>query len=292
MSPPFDPFHVWLDIPPEEQPPDHYRLLGVAPGEADPHAIAAAAQRRIAQVKPFAAGAHAELAQRILNQVTRAKACLLHPSRRARYDQALQAGLIAAREKAIRKTELVAAPDEKRLESSACGRRWIIGAAADCDIVVARPTVSRRHCSLTEAHDGCLLEDLGSTNGTYLNGRKVSAPVLVCSSDKIRLGRSVELPWPEAISLVPMRMIRIGAAPDNDFVLDFPTVSWHHAVLRIVDAALTIEDLSSTNGTSLGSLSNPVRKAAVSSSDVVYFGSHAVSVSQLLAAAGAASGVE
>jgi hypothetical protein len=27
----FDPYHVWLGIPPHEQPPNHYRLLGIAP---------------------------------------------------------------------------------------------------------------------------------------------------------------------------------------------------------------------------------------------------------------------
>ena len=35
MSDQFDPYHVWLGIPPEEQPPSHYRLLGLRPLEAD-----------------------------------------------------------------------------------------------------------------------------------------------------------------------------------------------------------------------------------------------------------------
>jgi len=41
----FDPYYKWLSIPPDEQPPDHYRLLGVRRFEADADVIAAAADR-------------------------------------------------------------------------------------------------------------------------------------------------------------------------------------------------------------------------------------------------------
>ncbi len=43
MSALFDPYHEWLGILPQEQPPNYYRLLGVAPFEADPDVIRAAA---------------------------------------------------------------------------------------------------------------------------------------------------------------------------------------------------------------------------------------------------------
>ena len=36
-------------------------------------------------------------------------------------------------------------------------RTWIIGSGADCDLVVERPTVSGRHCRLTETFDGYLV---------------------------------------------------------------------------------------------------------------------------------------
>ena len=35
----FDPYHEWLGIPPEEQPPNHYRLLGIPLFEPDPQVI-------------------------------------------------------------------------------------------------------------------------------------------------------------------------------------------------------------------------------------------------------------
>ena len=58
-------------------------------------------------------------------------------------------------------------------------------------------------------------------------------------------------------------MVCIGAAPDNDIVLDLPIVSWHHAVIRIVGDLITIEDLGSTNGTAVGSPENWIRHCAV-----------------------------
>lgn len=88
----FDAYHKWLGIPPEEQPPDHYRLLGIAPFESDPAVIAAAADRQMAYLRTLQAGTQAEAARRLLNEVARARVCLLDPARKAAYDAELQAG--------------------------------------------------------------------------------------------------------------------------------------------------------------------------------------------------------
>jgi len=49
----FDPYHVWLGIPPEEQPPDHYRLLGIPALENNPDVIENAADQRMAHLRTF-----------------------------------------------------------------------------------------------------------------------------------------------------------------------------------------------------------------------------------------------
>ena len=49
MSESFDPYHVWLGIPPSEQPPHYYRLLGIPLYETDPVVITTAAQRQMAR---------------------------------------------------------------------------------------------------------------------------------------------------------------------------------------------------------------------------------------------------
>ena len=94
----FDPYHKWLGIPREEQPPDHYRLLGISPFETDPEVIDAAANRHMAYLQGCATGTHALLSQRLLNEVAAARLCLLTPDRKATYDARLRAKRPAGKE--------------------------------------------------------------------------------------------------------------------------------------------------------------------------------------------------
>src|SRR5262245_34745571 len=73
---------------------------------------------------------------------------------------------------------------------------WTIGADPECDLVVDRPTVSRRHCRLTRDADGFVLDDLGSSNGTYVNGERIATRMRVTRDDAITLGANIPLPWP------------------------------------------------------------------------------------------------
>jgi len=86
----FDPYHKWLGIPPEEQPPTLYRLLGVAPFEGDPDVIHAAADGRMGFLKTFQTGANSAVAERLLNEVSRARICLVNPEKKTAYDNVLR----------------------------------------------------------------------------------------------------------------------------------------------------------------------------------------------------------
>ena len=86
----FDPYRKWLGIPPQDQPPNHYRLLGIELFERDPDVIANAADGRMAQIKNFQAGRHSERSQEILNEVAAAKVCLLNAQKRSAYDTQLR----------------------------------------------------------------------------------------------------------------------------------------------------------------------------------------------------------
>ena len=86
----FDAYHVWLGIPPEEQPPNHYRLLGIGLFESQPDVIASAADRQMGHLRTFQSGKHSELSQQLLNEVAAAKICLLNPARKAAYDGQLR----------------------------------------------------------------------------------------------------------------------------------------------------------------------------------------------------------
>jgi hypothetical protein len=86
----FDAYYKWLGILPAEQPPNHYRLLGIALFEADPEVIAAAADRQMGHVKSFAAGQYAAQSQSLLNELARARVTLLNSRQKAEYDRRLQ----------------------------------------------------------------------------------------------------------------------------------------------------------------------------------------------------------
>lgn len=64
-----------------------------------------------------------------------------------------------------------------------------LGRAPRADFVVDAALVSRVHCRLTlKAGEPLQLEDLGSTNGTFVNGQKVSKTILN-DGDKLKIGR-------------------------------------------------------------------------------------------------------
>ena len=67
-----------------------------------------------------------------------------------------------------------------------------VGRAVGADFIVDAALVSRVHCRLTALPDGGLeVRDMQSTNGTFVNGRRVDAAVLT-SGDRVQIGR-VEL---------------------------------------------------------------------------------------------------
>jgi hypothetical protein len=93
MSEQFDPYRKWLGIPPKDRPPNHYRLLGIPLFEEDPDVIENAADRQMAHVRTYQSGQHAAASQKILNELSTAKLCLLDSEKKAQYDEHLKAEL-------------------------------------------------------------------------------------------------------------------------------------------------------------------------------------------------------
>ena len=90
MSEDFDPYHKWLGIAPKDQPPHHYRLLGIDLFEDDRDVIDAAANRVMAYLKDLATGDEAAHTQKLLNEVAKARVCLLNPEKKEEYDRELR----------------------------------------------------------------------------------------------------------------------------------------------------------------------------------------------------------
>ena len=162
---------------------------------------------------------------------------------------------------------------------------WTIGCLPECDLRVVQPKVSGRHCRLSLDERGYNLEDLNSTNGTYVNGVRVVGPVRVDRTDAITLGLATTMPWPEGGSTARVVRLRIGRDIDNDFVVDAPLVSGRHAQVcwETHTGDFFLEDLGSANGTAIGSPDRKVDRAPLTLGDTVYLGTYPIAAIQLLA---------
>ena len=90
MADKFDPYYQWLGIPPKDQPPSHYRLLGVEEFESNSNVIEAAAERQSTYLHEVSMGPNIKESQKLLNEVAAAKICLLNAEKKAAYDAELE----------------------------------------------------------------------------------------------------------------------------------------------------------------------------------------------------------
>ena len=67
----------------------------------------------------------------------------------------------------------------------------MIGRGADCQIILNDDYVSTRHARVVSGENGIYVEDLGSTNGSYVNGQRITAPTTITMSDTVRIGRTI-----------------------------------------------------------------------------------------------------
>ena len=63
-----------------------------------------------------------------------------------------------------------------------------IGRAAGCQITLEDTYISQLHARVSPNGDGIAVEDLGSTNGTYVNRERVTAPTIARSGDRVQFG--------------------------------------------------------------------------------------------------------
>ena len=93
--------------------------------------------------------------------------------------------------------------DGQRKDFPVSGPTTTLGRGEDCDLQVPLLSVSRRHCELGLTDQGIKAKDLGSSNGTYVNNKRISGEVVLKAGDRLAVGPvvfTVQIDgWPEEI---------------------------------------------------------------------------------------------
>jgi hypothetical protein len=86
---------------------------------------------------------------------------------------------------------LVVEPPEHKGRSYDLADEMTVGRANGCQVVLDDNYVSQLHTRIFRRDGQLMVEDLGSTNGTYLNNKKVSGPMAMKPGDRLRVGKTV-----------------------------------------------------------------------------------------------------
>ena len=160
-----------------------------------------------------------------------------------------------------------------------------VGRAADNQFVVNESTVSSHHAKFIISSDSIILEDLNSSNGTFVNGKRIDKTPIQ-SEDIIYLGKRLEFKIEylnkfinknisgnnenNESDLLNKSYISIGRNDDNDLVIDNIKVSRYHAKIVKQDGRWIIEDLNSSNGTYVNG--KKIKSREVTENDTILIG--------------------
>ncbi|MEZ5455052.1 MAG: sigma 54-interacting transcriptional regulator [Lysobacteraceae bacterium] len=76
----------------------------------------------------------------------------------------------------------------RRFQLGDAENQYVLGSAADCELHLPFPTVSRHHARLHVAADGIHIEDLGSSNGSFVDGQRLAGRFRISADSRIRFG--------------------------------------------------------------------------------------------------------
>lgn len=115
------------------------------------------------------------------------------------------------------------------------GQRWkikselTIGRDPDCDVVVPMRQVSRHHSRVINSSEGIIVEDLGSKNGTFINGNRIQEPTPLADGDELQISLAQHFIYLSSDATMPLeglpfelqkRRLRIDIGARRVWVMD------------------------------------------------------------------------
>lgn len=168
---------------------------------------------------------------------------------------------------AVHGTSPIHAPQLKRIGSDTQyeigGRSVTIGRLGSNDIQLDSPNVSRQHAQISTRAGRVMLRDLGTVNGTYVNGERVDreqelhdGDVVAVGDDAFTFSHDTERARPRLIGMAGSqtehditRPLTVGRASSNDIMLADPRASRYHAEVFLDRGNVVVRDLETLNGT-------------------------------------------
>jgi pSer/pThr/pTyr-binding forkhead associated (FHA) protein len=97
----------------------------------------------------------------------------------------------AKRQRGEPRVFMISQGNQAGLTADLAGGMIMIGRGADCQLILEDDYVSTRHARVVSTPNGIYVEDLGSTNGTYVNGQRITAPTTITLADSVRIGKTI-----------------------------------------------------------------------------------------------------
>jgi pSer/pThr/pTyr-binding forkhead associated (FHA) protein len=97
----------------------------------------------------------------------------------------------AKRQRGAPRVFMITQGNQAGLSADLAGGVIMIGRGADCQLILQDDYVSTRHARVVSTPSGIYVEDLGSTNGTYVNGQRITAPTTITLADTVRIGKTM-----------------------------------------------------------------------------------------------------
>lgn len=165
-----------------------------------------------------------------------------------------------------------------------------VGRSSSCHIVINNQNVSSAHAKFIVKDNTVTLEDSDSTNGTYVDGEKITSKV-VTKNSRITFSKNYVFDWNKLEPFIKLssgdipvqseerlktriahekNIITIGRTSDNDLVINNIKVSRKHAKLEKKGDQWFLEDLNSSNGTFING--NKIKRELVTPKDVITIG--------------------